>query len=244
MRLYLSPTAWRFEILTPAKVPALKALHHSVQLVAEAAAQARESGWLQVAHELLSGAPAGKPFVLAFVTLSLRNALLLLLRFLCKMPAKRTVVRLAAAAASAPHILPQSRLRQPMNARGSQQTMPPTGPLAWHLIFNRRGPFSQMLRQQLTDLGVLQSTCGSIMQTSHAQAAAVIPQLLAVAALARDTPDNAQFFIQQGARPSLAAIITPMTLNGTQEHCLQSSSLQPSHLLPPFKKRFPAQYCP
>ena len=52
-----------------------------------------------------------------------------------------------------------------MNARGSQQTMPPTGPLAWHLIFNRRGPFSQMLRQQLTDLGVLQSTCGSIMQT-------------------------------------------------------------------------------
>jgi hypothetical protein len=50
------------------------------------------------------------------------------------------------------------------------------------------------------------------MQTSQAQAAAVIPQLLAVAALARDTPDNAQFFMQQGAPPPppLAAIITPM----------------------------------
>lgn len=112
-------TASRFEILTPAKVPALKALHHSVQLVAEAAAQARECGWLQVAQELLSAAPAGEP------------SRLLWLRLLCEM-------RLAGAATSAAHIPPQSRLRQRMRVRGWRQTTPPTGGTS--LIFNRQGP--------------------------------------------------------------------------------------------------------
>jgi hypothetical protein len=42
------------------QVDALKALHQCAQLVAEAAGQAREAGWLQLAHELLSATPAGE----------------------------------------------------------------------------------------------------------------------------------------------------------------------------------------
>jgi hypothetical protein len=43
-----------------AQVAALKSLHHCVHLVADAAAQAREAGWLPLTHELLSAAPAGE----------------------------------------------------------------------------------------------------------------------------------------------------------------------------------------
>jgi hypothetical protein len=43
-----------------AQVAALKSLHQCVQLVADAAAQAREAGWLPLTHELLSAAPAGE----------------------------------------------------------------------------------------------------------------------------------------------------------------------------------------
>ncbi len=43
-----------------AQVPALKSLHQCVQLVADAAAQAREAGWLPLTNELLSAAPAGE----------------------------------------------------------------------------------------------------------------------------------------------------------------------------------------
>ena len=62
-----------------------------------------------------------------------------------------------------------------MHVRGWRQTMPPTGGTSFST--ERAFDFSQLLRQQLTDLGVPQSICGSMTQASQAQAAAVIPQL-------------------------------------------------------------------
>jgi hypothetical protein len=54
-----------------------------------------------------------------------------------------------------------------------------------------------MIRQQLTELGALQSICSSIMAPSS-PVSSRIPLMLAVAALARDSPSNVSFFIQKG----------------------------------------------
>jgi hypothetical protein len=87
-------------------------------------------------------------------------------------------------------------------------------------------------------------------------AARVVPLLLAAAALARDTPDNAHFFMQQGQHPTpkpfpspapqrchnFSFNFCPAPLRFAQEPCLPLSNPRLFHPYQPSKKHFPAQF--